>query len=172
MLNVFAAIAVTAVLVGVTATSHAQNAAPPACVASPAPANLGFTLKDLNGKDVRLSAYQGKVLVVNFWATWCAPCKVEIPGFKDLYSRYRRRGLEVIGIAVDEPPSTVAPYARDMRMNYPVLIGQHRQDVLDAFGPIVGLPTTIVVNRDGTICQRYPGFTRKQTFEDIVKRLL
>ena len=89
----------------------------------------------------------------------------------DLYRRYRPLGVEMIGIAADEPPDVLRPYVRDMKMNYPVLIGRERQDVLDAFGPLLGMPTTVIVNRDGTLCQRYVGFQRKQTFEDLLKQL-
>jgi thiol-disulfide isomerase/thioredoxin len=169
----FATAAVVALLAATAATLHGQTVVSPiTCSTSAKPANLAFTLTDLNGRDVRLDRYKGKILIVNFWATWCAPCRVEIPAFMDLYNRYRRLGVEVIGINVNEPADTVRPYAREMRISYPVLLGKDRQDVLDAFGPILGLPTTVVVNRDGSICQRYPGFTRKQTFEDLIRNLL
>lgn len=170
MVNRLAVIAIAVILAALTAATQAQNLNAAACPMT-GPAHLDFTLKDLNGKEVRLSAYKGKVIVLNFWATWCAPCRIEIPGFKDLYNRYRRRGVEVIGIAVDEPVSTVEPYAREMKMNYPVLIEQERHDVHDAYG-LVGLPTTIIINRDGTICRRHVGFTRKATLEESIRRLL
>ena len=164
------AIAITAALATATAALPAQSPDASTCTAA-SPVNLAFTLKDLNGRDVRLSGFSGKVLVVNFWTTWCAPCRVEIPAFIDLYRRYRSRGVEVIGIASDEPPDVLRPYVRDMKMNYPVLIGRGRQEVLDLFGPLLGMPTTVIVNRDGTLCQRYVGFQRKQTFEDLLKKL-
>ncbi len=164
------AVAITAAFATATAALPAQG--PDASVCTPAsPVNLAFTLKDLNGRDVRLSGFSGKVLVVNFWATWCAPCRVEIPAFIDLYRRYRSRGVEVIGIAADELPDVLRPYVRDMKMTYPVLVGRGRQDVLDSFGPLRGMPTTVIVNRDGTVCRRFVGFQRKQTFEDLLKKL-
>ena len=164
------AIAITAVLATLTAALPAQGPDASTCAAA-SPANLAFTLKDLNGRDVSLSGFSGKVLVVNFWATWCAPCRVEIPAFIDLYRRYRSRGVEMIGIAADEPPDVLRPYVRDMKIDYPILIGRGRQDVLDSFGPLLGMPTTVIVNRDGTICRRFVGFQRKQTFEDLLKKL-
>jgi peroxiredoxin len=165
-----AAIAVTAALTTITAAPSAQRSDASSCTA-PKRVNLDFTLTDLNGRDVRLSGFAGKVLLVNFWATWCVPCRVEIPAFVDLYRRYRPRGVEIVGIAADEPPDVLRPFVRDMKMNYPVLIGRGRQDVLDAFGPLVGMPTTAVVNRDGTMCRQFVGFQRKQTFEDLLKTL-
>ena len=165
-------LAVVAVAVVLVATADAQNLPAQPCEPLAGPANLEFTLKDLNGRDVRLSDYRGKVLMVNFWATWCAPCRIEIPGLKDLHARYSGRGLEVIGIDVDEPASTIRPYVREMQMNYPVLIGQGREDVKDALGPLVGVPTTLVIDRSGTVCKRYVGFALTSTLEDLVRRLL
>jgi thiol-disulfide isomerase/thioredoxin len=164
--------AIVALALGLSVATYAQEAAARPCNATFGPANLGFTLKDVSGKDVSLNAYKGKVLMINFWATWCAPCKIEIPGLKELYARYRRQGLEIVGIDVDEPPSTIQPYLREMQMNYPVLIGQGREDVKESLGPLAGVPTTVVIDRNGAVCQRYVGFVLKSTLEDLVKRLL
>jgi len=161
---------VVAIAVALVAWAPAPSAQGPGPCAITGPPNLGFILKDLNGKEVSLSAYKGKVLLINFWATWCVPCRTEIPGFIDLYNRYRRRGLEVVGIDVDEPASLVAPYAKQMKMNYPVLLEQDHT-VHEAFG-LVGLPTTIIINRDGTTCEQHVGFTRRSTFEEAIKKLL
>lgn len=150
----------------------AQTSAPAACTSSLAAADLDLTLPDLNDRPVTLRAYRGKVLVINFWATWCVPCAIEIPGFKELYDRYRRRGIEIIGIDVDEPASRVAPYVRGLRINYPILLADDRQDVLDAFNVHVGLPTTLIVDRDGRICHVRVGFTGKERFEQLIRALL
>lgn len=142
------------------------------CAPDAKAANLNFTLKDLDGKDVTLSAYSGKVILLDFWATWCGPCKVEIPGFIELYSKYRSQGLQVLGFAVDDPVPALKAYANEMGMNYPVLIGQGRNDVLEAFGPMVGLPTTLIIGRDGRICSRHTGFVPKDRFERDIRGLL
>ena len=119
MSNGLKTIAIALILMLLVPAPSAQGPGPCAITGPP---NLGLTLKDLNGKEVTLSAYKGQVLLINFWATWCIPCRTEIPGFIDLHNRYRDRGLQVVGIAVDEPASIVAPYAREMKMNYPVLL--------------------------------------------------
>ena len=168
MRNAVKMIAIGAVLILLAPASGAQGPGPCAITGPP---NLNFTLKDLNGKAVNLSAYRGKVLLINFWATWCVPCRAEIPGFIDLHNRYSRRGLQIVGIAVDEPASVVGPYAREMKMNYPVLLEEKRHDVHEAYG-LVGLPTTIIISRDGTTCEQHVGFTRRSTFEEAIKRLL
>jgi cytochrome c biogenesis protein CcmG/thiol:disulfide interchange protein DsbE len=161
-----------ALLVATFGSSAAQRAAAAACDPAARVANLNFTLKDLNGKDVSLSAYKGKVILLDFWATWCGPCKIEIPGFIELYSKYRAKGLQVVGFSVDEPVSTVKPYVEQMKMNYPVLVGQGREDVLEAFGPLIGMPTTFIIGRDGRICKTHAGYTTKDTFEEGIKGLL
>jgi thiol-disulfide isomerase/thioredoxin len=136
------------------------------------PAPLELTLQDVDGKQVPLTKFRGKILLLNFWATWCVPCKIEIPDFIDLYSRYGGKGVEIVGIDVEEPASTVKPYAAMMKINYPILLTGERHDIATAFGVDQGLPTTVVVNRDGTICRRRVGLTRKDTFELILKVLL
>ncbi|MBI3047496.1 MAG: TlpA family protein disulfide reductase [Acidobacteria bacterium] len=133
---------------------------------------MNFALKDLNGKDVSLSAYKGKVILLDFWATWCGPCKIEIPGFIELFNKYRSKGFQVLGFAVDGPASTLKPYVDRMKMNYPVLVGEGREDVLDAYGPIIGMPTTFIIGRDGRICKTHTGFTTKETFEAQIQALL
>lgn len=162
-------------VVGLAATAAAPlaiQAAEPACDPKAKRANLNFTLKDLDGKTVNLNDYKGKVILLDFWATWCAPCKIEIPGFIELYTKYRAQGLQVLGFAVDEPVSKVKSYSAQMKMNYPVLIGEGREDVQEAFGPLIGLPTTFIIDREGRICQSHSGLTPKSTFEKAIKALL
>lgn len=142
------------------------------CPADAKPAPLDFTLKDVAGKDITLSQYKGKVLLVDFWATWCGPCKVEIPGFVELQDTYGKRGFQVVGISVDDTPAQLEPYIKELKMNYPVLLGLGRDDVQDAFGPLLGLPTTFLVSRDGKICATHAGFADKETFEHEIKALL
>jgi peroxiredoxin len=156
-----------------------------ACPADAKPANLNFTLKDTSGKEIRLADYKGKVLLLDFWATWCGPCKVEIPGFIDLYKKYKADGLEIVGVVLLDKFENAKPYAEKMQMNYPVLNGDEQQDKIDdAYGPLFGLPMSFIISRDGKICQRHlglPGATKttdpdaktvKDIFESQIKALL
>ena len=143
-----------------------------ACPADAKKANLNFTLKDLEGKTVRLADYSGKVLLLDFWATWCAPCKVEIPGFIDMYSKYKSRGFEVVGIVVLDRFDNAPSFARQFKMNYTILDGVDREDIDQAFGPLFALPTTFIIGRDGRICDKHIGLTPKATFDAAINSLL
>src|SRR5262250_3196514 len=100
-----------------------------------------FQLKNLDGKQVRLSAFRGKAVLLNFWATWCAPCKIEMPWFVDLQKQYAAQGLQVIGVAMDDSGEpAISKFAKEMGVNYPVLIG--KESVGDAYGGVEFLPTT------------------------------
>jgi peroxiredoxin len=149
-----------------------QGADASACDPNAKAANLNFTVKDMYGKDVAFSSYKGKVILLDFWATWCGPCKVEIPGFVDLYTRYQSRGFVVLGFSVDDPVSRLKPYVAQLKMNYPVLVGNGRDDVQAAFGPMWGLPTSVLIGRDGKICKKHTGFATKEQFEREIKALL
>jgi len=142
------------------------------CPADAKPANLNFTLKDANNRDVALSQYKGKVIVIDFWATWCGPCKVEIPHFVEFQEKYGKAGLQIVGISVDDTADKLAPYIRDMKMNYPVLQGLDHDDVQGAYGPIVGIPVSVLISRDGKICATHTGLTGKDVFEREIKALL
>jgi thiol-disulfide isomerase/thioredoxin len=142
------------------------------CPADAKPANLNFTLKDADNREVSLAQFKGKVVVIDFWATWCGPCKVEIPHFVEFQEKYGPRGLQIVGISVDDTADKLAPYIRDMKMNYPVLQGLDHDDVQDAYGPIVGIPVSVVISRDGKICATHTGLTGKDVFEREIKSLL
>jgi peroxiredoxin len=135
-------------------------------------ANLNFTLKDMNGKDVALSAYKGHVILLDFWATWCGPCKIEIPGFVDLYTRYKSQGFVVLGVSIDDPIAKLKPFATQFKMNYPVLVGLGRDDLQDAFGPLLGYPTSFLISRDGKICTQHTGLAPKEQFEREIQTLM
>jgi peroxiredoxin len=136
------------------------------------PISPSFSLVDLDGKPLDLAALRGQVVLLDFWATWCGPCKFEIPGFIELYTKYQGQGLQVLGFAVDDPIPALQDYAKQMKMNYPILVGQGREDVVDAFGPMPGLPTTFIIGRDGKVCTSHTGFTEKEKFEEQIKALL
>jgi peroxiredoxin len=180
----------TAVLVVAAIAAACGGRAPKApdaaaCPADAKPANLNFTLKDVAGREVRLADYKGKVLLLDFWATWCGPCKVEIPGFIDLYNKYKGQGLEVVGVVLLDKFENAKPFAEKMKMNYAVLNGDEQQDKIDdAYGPLFGLPMSFIISRDGRVCQKHlglPGATKdkepdaktvKDIFESQIKALL
>lgn len=142
------------------------------CPADAKPANLTFTLKDMHGQDVALSSYKGKVVLLDFWATWCGPCKVEIPHFIEFQNLYGKDGFQVLGVSTDDTPDKLVPYAAEMKMNYPVLQGLGRDEVMDAYGPMLGIPVTVLISRDGKICATHTGLTGKDVFEREIKALL
>ncbi len=129
----------------------------------------GFRLMDIEGHAVSLSDFRGKVVILDFWATWCPPCRREIPDFIALQSQYKSRGLQIVGVALDEP-GKVKGFADYNGMNYPVLLGN--DDVSAEYGGISGIPTTFIIDRKGNIVQKFEGFTPKQLFESEILKLL
>jgi thiol-disulfide isomerase/thioredoxin len=143
------------------------------CMANPKPANWDFKLKDLDGKEVALASFkdQGKVILLNFWATWCGPCKAEIPGFVELQEKYRDK-LTIIGYSVDDTAELAKKYADEYKMNYPILLGEGREDVQDAYGPIWGIPASFIISKDGKVCRKHMGIAPKAVFEKELVALM
>jgi thiol-disulfide isomerase/thioredoxin len=120
---------------------------------------------------VRLSDFRGKAVLLNFWATWCAPCKIEMPWFVDLQTQYAAQGLQVIGVAMDDSGEpAIAKFAKEMGVNYPVLIG--KEAVGDAYGGVEFLPTTFFIDRQGKIVDRVFGLVGHNEIEEDVKKSL
>jgi thiol-disulfide isomerase/thioredoxin len=129
-----------------------------------------FSLSDLNGRRIDLASQKGKVVLLDFWATWCGPCRIEIPGFVKLQERYRDQGLVVIGVSLDDSVEPVREFYREFNMNYAVAMGDER--VTELYGGILGLPTTFLIGRDGRIYAKHMGATDISVFEDEIKTLL
>jgi len=133
-------------------------------------ANLDITLKDMNNADYRMADLKGKVVLVNFWASWCAPCLAEIPEFIKVREQYHDRGFEILGISTDDTPEQLREFATRNRTNYPLV--QVTGEVEDAYGPVFGLPTSILIGRDGSVCKRHFGPLSKEQLEKELKELL
>ena len=129
-----------------------------------------FTLPSLDGRKVKLSDFRGKAVLLNFWATWCPPCKVEMPWFEDLQKQYAQDGLVVLGVAMDDTePATIAKFASDLGVNYEVLLGTDK--VSDDYGDVQYLPTTFYIGRDGTIVDKMTGLLDRKDIENASGRL-
>jgi len=157
----------------VTPASSHEPANSAACMADAKDAKWDFTLKDMDGKDVSLASFkdQGKVVLLNFWATWCGPCKAEIPGFVELQEQYRDK-LTIIGYSVDDTPELAKKYAAEYKINYPILLGEGKEDVQDAYGPIWGIPASFIISKDGKVCRKHMGIAPKAVFEKEVVALM
>jgi len=123
-----------------------------------------FSLKSLKDSTYTLSEMKGKVVLLNFWATWCGPCRMEIPDFNELYSELNKKGLEILGIAMDGTKSSLLNFQKSYRMDYPVLYGNPRDlnKISNEFGGIMALPTSILIGKKGEILKTYPGAIIKQ----------
>ena len=129
-----------------------------------------FVLTDLNGKRVDLHAYRGKVVLLNFWATWCAPCQLEMPRFVAWQKQYGPRGLRVIGISMDDDPELARKLYRKLRLNYPVMIGNEK--VGELYGRVLGLPVTFLIDSRGEVRAKFQGETDLNAMEEQLKALL
>ena len=134
---------------------------------------LSVRVADIKGGIQSLQQWRGQVLVVNYWATWCAPCREEIPGFVRLQERYGSRGLQLVGIAIDQPDK-VAEFASEFRINYPLLLGGLETiELLRQVGNRAGvLPYTLVIDRKGNLVSREPGGLKEARLEGIIRPLL
>jgi thiol-disulfide isomerase/thioredoxin len=130
-----------------------------------------FELTDADGRKFKLSDYKGKVVLLNFWATWCGPCKLEIPWFIDFEKTYRDKGFSVIGVSLDEEGwEVVKPYLEARKVNYRSTVGTDA--VAQLYGGIEALPTTFVIDREGRIASTHVGLVSRKDYEDEIVQLL
>ena len=133
-----------------------------------------FQLTSLDGKTVKLSDLRGKAVVLNFWATWCGPCKIEIPWLADLQKQYQSQGVEIVGVAMDDDAeknkADIAKFAKEMNVNYEVLLGNDK--IADAYGGVDALPTTFYIGRDGKIVNRIFGIVGHKEIEENIQAAL
>jgi len=158
------------VVAGCSSTPRSVNAASvkPDKDRRPAP---DFALKDADGKVVHLADYKGKVVLLDFWATWCGPCKVEIPWFMEMQRKNKDKGFEVLGVAMDDEGwEVVKPFAAQMAVNYRLVIGN--DTTAQAYGGVDALPTTFLIDRAGKIAAVHVGLASKRDFEDGIQELL
>jgi peroxiredoxin len=145
-------------------------------VAHAAPLTAGhpvppFVLKQIDGKPLGLASYKGKVVLINFWATWCAPCRVEMPWFEEFSKKYRDRGLAVIGISLDEGGwEIVQPVLAKLKVSYPIVLGDSKVSKSYGMGDL--LPATFLIDRSGEIREVKEGFGDKKEFESTIEKLL
>ncbi len=134
-----------------------------------------FSLVTLDGKPAKLSDFRGKAVLLNFWATWCDPCKIEMPWFIELQKQYGPQGLQIVGVAMDDADTKdIAKFAADMHVDYPILVGNDadRENIANAYGGVQYLPESLYLDRDGKIVNKMFGLVSRGEIEDNVKKAL
>jgi peroxiredoxin len=136
------------------------------------PASLDYTLKDMHGNDVNLASFRGRPIILNFWATWCGPCKAEIPALVELADRYKAQQLTVLGVSVDDSPADLRQFAAEYKMNYPVLVGLGHDALQEKYDAVLMIPVTWFIKPDGTVLKKHQGPASKAWLEAQVKAML
>jgi cytochrome c biogenesis protein CcmG, thiol:disulfide interchange protein DsbE len=129
-----------------------------------------FTLTQLDGNELRLSSLRGKVVLLDFWATWCVPCREEIPHFVELQQKYGSQGLQIVGVSMDDSVDPVRPSAEKFQINYPIVMGNAK--IGELYGGVLGLPIAFMIGRDGRIDRKHIGATKPAVFESEIVNLL
>ncbi len=151
-------------MIGSPTTQPYHSASPTTKVTAPQ-----FTLTDIGGNPISLSTYRGKVVILDFWAPWCPPCRREIPDFVSLQNQYASRGLQIIGIGLDRP-NNISSFVQQYGINYPVAVGDDA--ISNLYGGVSGIPTTFIIDRQGNVTNKFEGFTNRNVFEVEIKKLL
>ena len=159
-----------ALMVGCGGTPSASSST--ASPAAPEYAKLDVTLKDLDGRDVNLASFKGRPLLINFWATYCGPCKEEIPMLIQLADQYKDQGLTVLGISSDDTAKQMKPFVAEYKMTYPILVGVDNDAFLEAYDAQVSIPRTWLIRRDGTVAAKSIGPNTREWFETRLRELV
>jgi peroxiredoxin len=177
----FSMLSLTALMLGLAGCTPGKEDKPPAPKVTASAANVGslpklgpapaWKLQDLDGKVVSLEQFKGKVVVLDFWATWCGPCRMEIPGYTELTRKYASEGLVIVGVSVDEGgPEVVKPFAQKMGINYQLVMGD--EAVATAYGATEAIPTTVIIDRNGQIRHRKVGAEETSEYEKTILAVL
>jgi cytochrome c biogenesis protein CcmG, thiol:disulfide interchange protein DsbE len=153
--------------IAVVELAGCHSVAPAHGVNSPA---ADFSVQDINGQPLNLASYHGKVVLLNFWATWCTPCRGEIPNFVDFQNKYGPRGFTNIGISMDDDAKPVAAFYQQFKMNYPVAMGTEK--LAQSYGGVLGLPVSFLIDRNGKIAAKYVGAAQIPVVEQEIQTLL
>jgi len=159
-----------AVVLGIYLVERSSRSGPLRLVSTEGTFAPDFSLPQMNGGQLRLSSYRGKVVLLDFWATWCAPCREEIPRFVDLQNKFGNQGFQIIGVSMDDGPEPVRDFYQSFHMNYPVVMGNAK--IGELYGGVLGLPIAYVIGRDGRIYAKHIGATDVSIFEKEIVDLL
>ena len=171
--RIFIALAGVGALLAIALTVRSNSGGAPATAAlSNERVDLSATLKDMDGKDVALSSFAGRPIVINLWATWCGPCRLEMPQLIDFYTTHKDRGLVILGISIDDTPDKIRAFAEEFKVPYPLLVGVDHPDLLRALGYSGPVPISIFIRRDGTVAERVVGIATTASMERRILALL
>ena len=173
--NILVLVAITLIVVGMLTIAVKLSHKPGSVSASAGVGSIApdFALSTPDGKTIHLSDFRGKAVVLNFWATWCGPCKIEMPWFVDLQKKYESQGLQIVGVSMDMGDATkeeIQKFAKDLSVNYPILLGQEK--TADAYGGIPAMPTTLYIDRDGVVRERVIGLKGRGEIEAAMLRII